>query len=182
MQAQQRKLKYHVAMSLDGFIAREDGTTDCFPGDLQAEHVQDYLGSLALAYDTVLMGRETYAVGLKAGVTDPYAPMDTYVFSRTLTESPHPRVHLVRDEAARFVRELKARPGKSWDLKGAMQALDVQLGKDIYLCGGGALAASLFEEGLVDEVLVKINPVLLGSGKPLVSRLPRDTPLELLSS
>lgn len=182
MQPPQRKLKYHVAMSLDGFIARDDGSADCFPGDLQAEHVQDYFGSLALAYDTVLMGRETYEVGLKAGVTDPYAPLDTYVFSRTLKESPNPRVHLVRDDAARVVRELKARPGQGWNLKGVMSQLDVQLPKDIYLCGGGVLATALLGEGLVDEILIKLNPVVLGSGKGLFSRLPRDLPLQLLSS
>ena len=77
MQPQTRTLRYHVAASLDGFIARPDGSTDCFPGDLQTENVTDYLYSLAAEYDTVLMGRDTYAVGQKFGVTDPYPMLET---------------------------------------------------------------------------------------------------------
>ncbi len=52
-----RKLKSHVATTLDGFIAREDGSFDCFP--TEGEHVADYLESLK-SCDAVLMGRRTH--------------------------------------------------------------------------------------------------------------------------
>ncbi|HYI01146.1 dihydrofolate reductase family protein [Hyalangium sp.] len=162
-----RKLKYHVATTVDGFIAREDGSFDCFMQERlvkESEHITDYLASFA-TYDTVLMGRRTYEVGLKQGVTDPYQTMETYVFSRLLKELPNPRVKLIADEAAGVVRQLKERPGK-----------------DIYLCGGGDLAAALFAEGLIDEVLIKLNPLLLGSGIPVSPRLRSATDLELLST
>lgn len=182
MQPPSRKLKYHVAMSLDGFIAREDGSTDCFDTPPQEEHVLDYFASLALAYDTVLMGRSTYEVGLKFGVTDPYPGLEPYVFSRTLKESPDPRVHLVREDAAGVVRQLKARAGGSWDLSGIIRGAAIQLPRDLYLCGGGQLAGTLFAEGLVDEVLVKLNPVVLGRGLPFVAGAGSDIKLELLST
>jgi dihydrofolate reductase len=55
-------------------------------------------------------------------------------------------------------------------------------GKDIYLCGGAELATTLFEEKLVDEVVLKLNPVLFGSGIPLLSRSAGLINLELTSS
>ena len=58
----------------------------------------------------------------------------------------------------------------------------VSIGKDIYLCGGGTLASTLFDAGLIDEVLIKLNPVMLGTGKPLAPRLTQLVGLELLST
>ena len=165
MQSQTRKLKYHVATTLDGFLARADDSFDCFPMDPQAEHITDYMASLKSDYDTVLMGRTTYEVGFKYGVTDPYPHLESYVFSHTMKESPNPKVRLIHEDAAPFVRQLKAREGK-----------------DIYLCGGGLLAKSLFAEGLIDEVLVKLNPLLLGAGKAMAPGLPKHLELELLST
>ena len=97
MQSPARKLKYHVAMTLDGFIAREDDSTDFFSNLSPPDHVFDYFDALGSAYDTVVMGRSTYEVGLKVGVTDPYPSLETHVCSRSWKESPDPRVHLVRD-------------------------------------------------------------------------------------
>lgn len=163
MQPQKRKLAYHVASTLDGFIAREDDSFDCFVNE--GDHVTDYLATLRTHYGAVVMGRRTYDIGLKFDVTDPYPYLETYVVSRTLKESPNPRVHLISD-----------------DVVGAVRALKAQEGKDIYLAGGGALTTQLLTAGLVDEVLVKLNPVLLGSGIPLVSRLGAHVNLELLST
>ncbi|PTL81862.1 dihydrofolate reductase [Vitiosangium sp. GDMCC 1.1324] len=177
-----RNLKYHVAATLDGFIAREDDSVDCFPMNLSPEHIMDYLNSLASEYDTVLMGRGTYEPGLKVGVTDPYPSLETYVFSRTMKESPDPRVHLVREDAVGFVRELKTRPGKQTDMSTVIRAAKMTVPKDIYLAGGGPLAKSLFDAGLIDEVIVKLNPVLIGSGKTLAPQLPRQVELELIST
>ena len=61
-----RKLVYHIATTADGFVARKDHSFDCFP--MEGEHVNDYLASLA-GYGTALMGRRTYELGLKFGVT-----------------------------------------------------------------------------------------------------------------
>jgi dihydrofolate reductase len=157
-----RKLKYYVACTVDGFICREDGSFDCFmkKGLGEGDHVTDYLQSFP-TFDAVLMGRKTYEVGLKAGVTNPYPMMKSYVFSRTMKASPDAQVNLVSDNATDVVRRLKSEPGK-----------------DIYLCGGADLAATLLAEGLVDDILVKLNPILLGSGVPLFSRRIKLTYLE----
>ncbi|WP_437680193.1 dihydrofolate reductase family protein [Sorangium sp. So ce131] len=157
-----RKLKYHVATTIDGFIARSDGSPDIFP--FEGDHVPDFTAALR-SYDAVVMGRRTYEYGLNLGVTDPYPWMDTYVMSRTMKESPNPRVKVVSEDGPGVVRRLKE-----------------QQGGDIYLCGGGELATALLHEGLVDEVILKVNPLLLGEGVALAPGLRAVTSLELLST
>jgi dihydrofolate reductase len=154
-----RKLAYYVAATVDGFIAHEDGSIDGFL--MEGDHVRAFLETLQ-SYDTVLMGRGTYDFGRKFGVTSPYPSMRQYVFSQTLKESPHPDIELVSDNAVAVVRELKQ-----------------QTGKDIWLCGGSNLASVLAREGLIDEIVVKINPVVFGGGKSLFSGAIKQTALEL---
>lgn len=158
-----RELKYHVACTADGFIAHPDHTVDGFVAE--GEHVTDYLESLRNDYDVALMGRRTYEFGFQFGVTNPYPWMKQYVFSRTMERSPDPNVELVSENIIDLVRELK---------KGT--------GKDIYLCGGADLATTLFAENLIDEVILKLNPILFGSGIPLLSHIGRPIYLELTDS
>jgi dihydrofolate reductase len=170
-----RKLVYYVACSVDRFIARTDGSFDFFLtegqhlADLVASfpetvpgHLRAVIGVTAenRQFDTVLMGRATYEVGLKEGVTSPYPHLKQYLFSRTLKHSPDPDVQLVAGSAVATVRQLKQSPGK-----------------DIWLCGGGELATALFPE--IDELILKVNPILLGAGIPLFSGRINETVLEL---
>jgi dihydrofolate reductase len=131
---------------------------------MEGEHVADYLESLQ-SYGAVLMGRRTYEVGLKVGVTNPYPHLKSYVFSRTMKESPDERVEVVAEDAAEVVRRMKGEEGG-----------------DIYLCGGADLATALFKAGLIDEVILKLNPLLLGSGIPLAHDLGGHIGLELTGS
>ena len=159
--SEMRNLVYYVACSVDGFLAHEDGSWEGFL--LEGDHVQDYLASLD-RFDTVLMGRRTYEVGLREGKSDPYPRMASFVFSTTMTESPDARVTLVSEGAARRVRDLKA-----------------QEGRDIYLCGGSDLASTLAREDLIDEIALKVHPFVMGTGIPLFSTATRPmglSPLE----
>jgi dihydrofolate reductase len=83
------------------------------------------------------------------------------VCSRTLAEAA-PGIHLVREDAAVFVRRLKEQPGK-----------------DILLMGGGELARPLFEADLIDRIGFNIHPILLGRGVPVFHPMTRDIHLEL---
>ena len=61
-----------------------------------------------------------------------------------------------------------------------IRRLKTEEGKDIFVMGGGLLAKPLFEANLIDEVGVKIHPILLGSGIPLFHGMSRQIDLELI--
>ncbi|TVL91101.1 dihydrofolate reductase family protein [Streptomyces sp. SAJ15] len=165
-----RKLVYYIATTLDGFIAGPDGADPTGPDGfwpipedyiqhLMAEYPETLPGPARAAlnvtaegthFDTVLEGRRSYEIGLKAGITDAYPHLRHLVFSRTLTESPDPAVELVAGDPVAKVRELKQ-----------------QDGKDIWLIGGGELASALYTE--IDQLILKVGPLTIGSGIPLFS-------------
>jgi len=113
--------------------------------------------------DTIVMGRRTYEVAARSGSKGGYSGVKTYVFSRTLKNKSSKKLTFVSEDAASFVRRLKEEEGK-----------------DICVMGGGVLAKSLFEAGLIDEVGLNIHPVLLGSGIPLFYEMLGQIDLELV--
>ena len=161
-----RTLTYLVATTLDGFIAAPDGgdpTGSVFPvtPDYLEHLVTHYPETLpdgartalgvtspATRFDTVLEGRRSYHVGLDAGVTNAYPHLRHVVFSRSLGQSPDPTVEVTAADPVETVRQLKRAAGSG-----------------IWLVGGAQLAAALYDE--IDELVLKINPVTLGSGIPL---------------
>jgi dihydrofolate reductase len=154
-----RKVVYYVSTTVDGFMEGEDGSWEAFVWE--GPHVTDYL-DYRKQVDIVLMGRRTYENGLKQGVTNPYPAMQQYVFSRTLKESPDPNVTIVSEGAVELVTKIKQEDGK-----------------DIWLCGAGDFAATLFAANLVDQIYIKLNPAMIGAGVPLIRSIGRTIFLEL---
>ena len=158
-----RKVTYGGACSLDGFLAAENDAVDWlhFSPDVGAI-IADYFRDV----DTMVMGRKTWAVAQAQAAGGagggPTSGITTYVFSRTLARIDAPGVHLVRDDAGAFVRDLKR-----------------QTGKDICVMGGGELARSLFEADVIDEVGFNVHPILLGAGVPAFHDAGRRIKLEL---
>ena len=170
-----RKLIYYIASTVDGFIARENGAFDFFP--MTGEHlpyvVEEYPETIPTHlrevmgvrganrhFDAVVMGRRTYDVGASARITSPYSHLQQYVVSSTMAASPDSAVSLI-----------------SADPVDAVRALKQQDGLGIWLCGGGRLAATLLDE--IDEMVLKINPIILGTGTPLFRCEERPVNLEL---
>lgn len=60
-----------------------------------------------------------------------------------------------------------------------MRELKQEAGKAIWLCGGSELASTLFAAGLIDQMIVKLNPVLFGSGVPLFAPVVKQAALQL---
>jgi dihydrofolate reductase len=153
-----RKLTYYVACSVDGFIAHEDGSHDAF---FNRDTGFDFAATLS-AFDVVLMGRKTYELSRRLGhSTDPQKA--NYVFSRTMRSSPDPNVAIVAENMVELVRKLKQAEGKG-----------------VWLCGGADIARTLIAEGLIDEIVLKMNPVVFGTGISLFCGVIPETELGLI--
>jgi dihydrofolate reductase len=140
-----RRVRYAVAMSLDGYIAGPTGEADWIIMDPDI----DFQG-LFDQFDTFLLGRRTFeGMAGAGGGTQP--GVRTIVFSRTLRQQDYPNVTIVSGDPERALEDLRSKPGK-----------------DIWLFGGGLLFRSLLEARLVDAVEVSVMPVLLGEGIPLL--------------
>jgi len=141
-----RKIRYAVAMSLDGYIAGPNGEYDWIGADPEVD-----FAAFSAQFDTLMMGRRTYELAIKARGESAFAGMTTIVFSRKLKPQDHPKVTIVPDLNPEWLKDLKTRTGK-----------------DIWLFGGSGLFRSLLDCALVDSVEVSIIPVLLGAGVPLL--------------
>jgi dihydrofolate reductase len=155
-----RRLRYHVATSLDGFIADPRGEYDWIVHDPTID-----FGALFAEFDTFLMGRLTFEVLQSQGPGHPMAGREVVVVSRTLQQGLHPDVTILAEGVSAAVAALKAKPGK-----------------DIWLFGGGALFRTLLDAGLVDTVEVAVIPILLSQGIPLLPPGQRSSPLRLTAT
>ena len=141
-----RRLRYQVAVSLDGFIAGPSGEYDWIVMDPSID-----FGALFKQFDTLVMGRKTYEPMIAQGGHGAQPGVEVIVFSKTLPAATHPGVRIVNDDPRKVVAELKKKPGR-----------------DIWLFGGGELFRTLLSAGLVDSVEVAVMPVLIGEGIPLL--------------
>jgi dihydrofolate reductase len=162
------ELIYSTLMSLDGFVADEDGRFDWAEPD---EEVHAFVNDLSRPVGTFLLGRRMYEVltawetidlaGEPSVIRDfagIWRAADKIVYSRTLETVSTARTRLEREFDAEAVRELKASAGG-------------QLG-----IGGPGLAAHAFSAGLVDECQLFLAPVVVGGG---TKALPDGVRLEL---
>ena len=162
-----RKVTFGCANSLDNYIARPDGSFDWIMWSEETNEImKDYWSNI----DTMVMGRKTWDVAVanapkpkKKKAKNPYGDIKTYVFSRTLQPAEQDGAIFLNSDPGEFVRELKE-----------------QDGKEICIMGGGDLARSLFEAGVIDEIGFNIHPVLLGSGIPLFHEMTKQIDLELI--
>jgi dihydrofolate reductase len=135
------KVTYSVAMSLDGYIAREDGSFDWIPMDSTIDW-----DAFLDRFDTVVMGRKTYEATPEGGLTS-LKGMEVFVCSQSILHDRVKGAHLVSGDPVEAVRQLR-----SEDRKG------------IWLMGGGALFRTLLDASQVDAVEVAVVPIILGGG------------------
>jgi dihydrofolate reductase len=142
-----RKVILGCAMSLDGYIARLDGSVDFL---IMAEGGSADMAKFFASIDVAIFGRKTLEAGKDKG-PPPKTPWTTYVFSRSRPPGEIEHGFIVVDQSPEeFIHELRRRPGKN-----------------IFHMGGGELARSFLAADLIDELALGLVPVLLGEGIPL---------------
>jgi dihydrofolate reductase len=158
-----------MAASLDGFIARRDGsvdwleTSDAFEGGatLEPGFVEAFLATI----DCYVMGSRTYetALGFEAkGLGWAYGNKPTFVLTRRELPRTRDSVELYSGDLAQFVNG-RLRPAF----------------RSIWFVGGGLVAGDCLRLGLADEVRYSILPILIGDGIPFFEKLDRDVALHL---
>lgn len=147
-----------IATSLDGFIARSDGSIDWL--ESVAMPGEDYgYGAFVAGMDAILMGRGTFDT--VAGFAEWPYQLPVMVLSRTLARLPAAvaeRVELVRDVSD----ALALAATRGWHL--------------LYVDGGATIRSCLAENAIAELVINRV-PVLLGQGRPLFG--PPAPPLAL---
>ncbi len=156
-----RHVVLYIAASLDGYIARKDGSIDWLP--VPQAGGEDYgYGSFLETVDILLMGRKTYDQVLTLGPW-PYADRRCIVFSGTRAGQRDGRVEFLDCDIAACVRELKKKPGDGV----------------IWLVGGAEIIAACLAGDVVDKIILTTVPVLLGEGIRLFPETNWATRLQL---
>ena len=156
-----RKVVVYIAMSLDGYIARENGSIDWLLENSPADPEEYGYSNFLQTIDTVIMGKATYDQLWELSDSFPYEGKKCYVFSRT-TSGRDEYVEFVNEEIGPFVEKLKSQPGAN-----------------IWLVGGSELIKGFMEADAVDEFMIAVIPVLIGKGIPLFQKNNRETRLKL---
>ena len=152
-----RRLQLFIAVSLDGCIAGPDGDLSWVFHDAPYGYTPFHA-----RVDTVLMGRRTYETARSFDAW-PYAGRNIVVFTRQRDHAVStPNTVATSREPADVVGELRARDGGT-----------------LWLAGGGELVRACLDAGLVDDVMVSIHPLILGTGTPLFAAGTRRTALAL---
>jgi dihydrofolate reductase len=143
-----RKVILGAAVTLDGYIARPDGSLDYLK---MTKDVASEMSGFFASIDTLVFGRKTLdvSVALSGGSYQSFIKGPTYVFSRTQPPGERGGVIFTNQTPAAWLRKIRARPGK-------------------HIChmGGGELARAFLDADLIDELALHVMPILLGSGIP----------------
>lgn len=143
-----RKIILNLAMSIDGYIADEDGGYDWIVGhgdkSLDTNNQLDYAEFLK-DIDIVVMGKKCFDQDMHNDFKD----KKVYVATSQEIEN-YENINFINGDICKIIEDEKSIPGK-----------------DIYLYGGGVVVDSFIKADIIDEYIIGIIPTILGKGKPL---------------
>lgn len=161
-----RKVVLNIAMSLDGYIAREDGSYDWIEGhgiDAFDSAKQFDNPAFFASCDTVIMGRKSLD-DCPLELIEGYQEKKFYVATRQELISPYTNVFFTK-EIVSTLKQLKAEEGGP-----------------IWIFGGAGLVHTLIESDLIDHYIIGIIPTILGKGRPLFTANSQEHKLQLIES
>jgi dihydrofolate reductase len=168
-----RKIIVFNMVTLDGFFAGPNGDIDWHRVD---EEFNDFAVEQLATIGSILFGRITYegmasywptpeAIASDPQVANAMNAIPKIVFSHTLDKADWNHTRLIKENVALEVEKLKQQPGQ-----------------DLFIFGSGDLVASFLNLGLIDEIRLIVNPVVLGQGVPLFKDLRDKLNLRLLNT
>ena len=158
-----RKIILYIAMSLDGYIAKQNDDISFLTAVEQEGEDYGY-SKFIETIDTVILGRKTYDKILAMGIDWPYGDRKVYV----LTRAPKPDSGHIQ-----FY---------SGSLSDLISTLKSQEGKHIYCDGGAETVHQLLQEDLIDELIISVIPIMLGDGISLFKGGLPEKRLQLIKS
>jgi dihydrofolate reductase len=156
-----KKIISNVAMSLDGYIAKNDGDIS-FLSAVEKEGEDYGYADFLKSVDTIIVGRKTYDKILSIKFEYP-SDKDVYVITHD-EKSDHDRIKFYTGSLLKLVSELRIKPGKN-----------------IFCDGGSEIINQLINNNLIDEFIVSVIPIILGSGIPLFKSGIPELTLKLVS-
>ncbi|HOJ06132.1 MAG: dihydrofolate reductase [Chlorobi bacterium] len=157
-----RKVILYIAASLDGYIAKPNDDLS-FLSIVQKDD-EDYGYSVFInSVDTVILGRKTYNWVMKQVPVFPHADKNTFIITRNAKPSIG-KVNFYSGSLKELISKLKS-----------------ESGKNIFIDGGAEIVHELLKENLIDEFIISIIPVLVGSGIKLFKDGRPEQTLELVS-
>lgn len=160
-----RKIKLYIAISLNGKIAKADGSVQWLE-DIPNPEQSDY-GYFAFydSIDTTIQGSSTYNQIMGWDIDFPYPDKTNYVLTSKADAEDTEFVRFIKKDHTAFIQNLKQ-----------------QAGADIWLIGGGGANTTLLNAGLIDELHIHVMPIVLSEGIDLFADFPKETTLQLLDS
>ncbi|MDH5380896.1 MAG: dihydrofolate reductase family protein [Cyclobacteriaceae bacterium] len=160
-----KKLILYIASSLNGKIARLDGSVEWLENIPNPEKTDHGYFEFYKSIDTTLQGYNTYKQILDWGIDFPYKGTKNFVLTSKQDLSPTKDIEFINHDHIEFVKNLKS-----------------QQGKDIWLIGGGKTNTILFNAGLIDEIKLYIMPIVIPEGISIFESIPVEKHLKLLAS
>jgi dihydrofolate reductase len=153
------KVILYIAASIDGYIAKKDGNIDWLNAYPNPNNDDYGYSDLLSRISTTIMGRTTYDEVLSFGVEWPYPDKKSYVITHYTDFKPTtPNTEVYQGDLNSLISEIR---------------LNTQ--KDIWLIGGGKLITQFLNEGLIDEMILTVIPIMLGDGIPLFLKSSKET-------
>ena len=160
------KIKLFIAATIDGYIAREDGSLDWLTEFPNPDQLDYGYSSLLEEVDVLVMGRKTYEEVLGFGIAWPYSNMKSFVVTSQQNYRVKTDNTFVLDELnERSIEQLKS-SGK----------------KHTWLVGGGKLISEFINLHAIDEIILSIIPILLGKGIRLFPGETREMAFDLVKT